>query len=56
LDAPPAARAAGGHYREMAGKLCELARLARTPAMRRELADLAKRYDRRGDYFDQRAG
>jgi hypothetical protein len=46
----------GGHYREMAGKLRELARLARTPLMRWELADLARRYDLRGNHFDRRAG
>jgi hypothetical protein len=40
----------------MAGKLRELARRARTPLMRKELADLAKRYDQRGDYFDQQRG
>jgi len=51
LDTPPAAHAVGGHYREMAGKLRELARLARTLLMRKE-----QRYDRRGDYFDQQQG
>jgi len=55
LDAPPPAPADGGHYREMAGK-GELARLARTPLMRWELADLVRRYDLRGDHFDRRAG
>ena len=35
-------------------KLRELVRLAPTPGMLRELLDLANRYDRRGDYFDQR--
>jgi hypothetical protein len=54
LGAPPAALAVGDHYREVAGKLRELARLARTAGMRKELIDLANRYDRRGDYFDQR--
>ena len=52
LDTPPAAVAVGGHYREIAGKLRELARLARTPHLRKELVDLTNRYDRRGDYFD----
>jgi hypothetical protein len=56
LDPPPAAFAVGSHYREMADKLRELARLARMPGMRKELVDLAKRYNRRGDYFDQREG
>jgi hypothetical protein len=53
----PEARAAladGDHYREMADKLRELARLTRSPGIRRELVDLAKRYDRRGDHFDRR--
>jgi hypothetical protein len=50
----PAALAAGDHYREMAGKLRELARLARMPGIRKELADLAKHYDRRGDHLDRR--
>jgi hypothetical protein len=50
-----AAHADGDHYREMAGRLRELARLTHAPGMRRELVDLAKRYDRRGDVFDGRA-
>src|SRR5690242_18751423 len=45
----------GYHYREMAGRLRELARTTRSPAIRRELVDFAKRYDRRGDYFDRRS-
>jgi hypothetical protein len=53
LAEPPAALAVGGHHRAMAGKLRELAHHARTPQMRKELIDLAK-YDRRGDYLDQR--
>ena len=47
-----AALADGDHCREMAGKLRELARLTHSPGMRRELVDLARRYDRRGDHFD----
>ena len=39
------------HYREMAAKVRELARYTRSPGIRRELADLAKRYDRCGDGF-----
>jgi hypothetical protein len=39
----------------MAGKLRGLARYARSPGIRRELVDLAKRYDRRGDHFDRRS-
>ncbi len=46
----------GDHHREMAGRLRELARFARSPGIRRELVDLAKRYDRRGEYFDRRFG
>jgi hypothetical protein len=42
----------GDHYRVMAGRLRELARETCSPGIRRELTDLAKRYDRRGDYFD----
>jgi hypothetical protein len=37
----------------MAGKVRELARYTRSPGIRRELVDLAKRYDRRGDHFDR---
>jgi hypothetical protein len=40
----------GDHYREIAGKMRELARLTRSPGVRCELADLAKRYDRRGEF------
>ena len=50
-----AARAGDEHYREMAERLHGLARLTRSPGIRRELADLAKRYDRRGDHFDRRS-
>jgi hypothetical protein len=42
-----AALADGEHCREMAGRLRELARVARLAGMRRELVNLAKRYDRR---------
>ena len=45
----------GDHYPEMAGRLRALARITRSPGIRRELVDLAGRYDRRGGYFD-RAG
>jgi hypothetical protein len=34
-------------------RLRELARVARLGNMRRELVNLAKRYDRRGDHFDR---
>jgi len=50
---PPPALVDGDHYREMAGKLRELARTTRSSGIRRELVDLARRYDRRGDYFDR---
>ena len=49
-----AALAGGAHYREMAERLRGLAHLSRSPGIRRELIDLAKRYDRRGDHFDRR--
>jgi len=49
-----AALADGDDYREMADRLRGLARLTRSPGIRRELVDLAKRYDRRGDHFDRR--
>jgi hypothetical protein len=50
-----AALAGGDDYREMAVRLRGLAQLTRSPGIRRELVDLAKRYDRRGDHFDRRA-
>ena len=49
------ALAGGDHYREMADRLLGLAHLTRSPGIRRELVDLAKRYDRRGDHFDRRS-
>jgi hypothetical protein len=49
------ALANGDHYREMAGRIRELARITCSPGIRRELVDLAKRYDRRGDHFDRRS-
>jgi hypothetical protein len=50
-----AALTGGDHYRAMAVRLRGLAHLTRSPGIRRELVDLAKRYDRRGDHFDRRA-
>jgi len=44
------------HYREMAGRVRELARYTRSPGIRRELVNLARRYDRRGDHVDGRSG
>jgi hypothetical protein len=45
----------GDDYREMAGRLRALAHMTRAPGIRRELADLAERYDRRGNHFDRRS-
>jgi hypothetical protein len=44
------------HYRVMAGKLRELAREFRFPGARRELLELALRYERRADSLDARSG
>jgi hypothetical protein len=49
-----AVHADGDHCREMAGRLRELAHCTSSPGMRRELVDLARSYDRRGDHFDGR--
>lgn len=45
----------GAHYREIAQKLRDLARQCHFPGARRELLNLAARYDRRADYFASRA-
>jgi hypothetical protein len=45
----------GDHYREMARKVRELARYTRSPGIRRELVDVAKRYDRGGAHSDRRS-
>jgi hypothetical protein len=55
LSEPSAPVADGDHYREMAGRLRTFARITWSPGIRRELVDLAKRYDRRGDHFDCRS-
>jgi hypothetical protein len=55
LSELPPQPANGDHYREIAGRLRGLARLTRSPGIRRELVDLARRYDQRGDHFDSRA-
>lgn len=47
-----AALADGEHCREMAGRVRELARVARLAGLRRELLNLAKRYDRLGEHVD----
>jgi hypothetical protein len=49
-----AASADSEHYREMARKLRELAREFRFPGARRELLNLALRYERRADSLDAR--
>jgi hypothetical protein len=54
-EKPPPLADDGKHCREMAGKVRKLARYTRSPGIRRELVDLAKRYDRRGEYFDRRS-
>jgi hypothetical protein len=51
----PAPLADGDHYREMAGRLRELACLTVSPSIRREFVDRAKRYDRRDDHFRRRS-
>ena len=43
------------HYREMAIKLRELAREFRFPGTRRELLDLAVRYEQRAGSLDARS-
>jgi hypothetical protein len=43
------------HYREMAGKLRELARRFRFPGARRELLTLASGYERRADQLEARS-
>jgi len=45
----------GAHYREMANGLRELARQCRFPGARKELLQLAARYDRRAEHFEARA-
>jgi ADP-heptose:LPS heptosyltransferase len=50
-----AARLDSEHYREMARKLRQLAREFRFPGARRELLDLAERYERRADNLDARS-
>jgi hypothetical protein len=42
------------HYREIARKLRGIAQECRFPKSRQELLDLAGRYERRADHFDQR--
>jgi hypothetical protein len=49
---PPPVNCASAEYREMAGELRTLARLARFPGSRRDLLDLAARLDRKADHFE----
>jgi hypothetical protein len=44
-----------GHYREVASKLREIARLCRFPGARQEILNLALRYERRADNLDARS-
>jgi len=46
---PPAIAPGGGHYREIATGLRELARRCRFPSARRELVQLAVIFDARAD-------
>jgi hypothetical protein len=43
------------HFREIASKLRVVARECHFPIARRELLDLAARYDRRADHFEASA-
>jgi hypothetical protein len=45
----------GEHYREIAGKLREIARHCRYPGARQEILDLASRLERRADDLDARS-
>jgi hypothetical protein len=44
----------GGHYREVAGKLRLVACLCNFPNARREILNLAMRYEQRAHHFDTR--
>jgi hypothetical protein len=44
------------HYREIASKLRVVARECSFPNVRKDLIDLAARYDRRADHFDRPRG
>jgi len=44
------------HYREIASKLRVVARGCNFPNVRKDLIDLAARYDRRADHFDRPRG
>jgi hypothetical protein len=60
--APPTREIPGGfrpsydeHYREIAGKLLEIAREVRFAGARKEILQLAVKYERRAAYFDWRS-
>jgi len=55
LDELSVPRIDGGHYRDMAGRLRELACLTRSASIRKELVTLAKRYDGVACHLDDRA-
>jgi hypothetical protein len=55
VSEPPPPLADDDDYREMAVRLRGLVHQTRSPGVRRELVDLAKRYDRRGEHFDRRS-
>jgi hypothetical protein len=46
----------GEHYRELAAWLRDVARKRRLRNPQRELLALARRYERRADHLDRRAG
>jgi hypothetical protein len=62
IPAPPTGEIPAGfrpsydeHYREIAGRLLEIAREARFAGARREILQLAMKYERRAAYFDWRS-
>ena len=52
VNETPAALADGDHYRDMAGRLRELARLTHSTGIRKQLAALARRYDGVAGHLD----
>ncbi len=54
LPAEVAPSPTGEDYRELAGKIREVAHHVRLPVARRELLHLATNYDRRADQIDRR--
>jgi hypothetical protein len=55
LEDPASSSDGGSHYREVAGNLRLLARQCLFPNARKEILDLAIRYEQRGHHFDMRA-